>query len=49
MVDQHQAVAIATGFLVGELPDVAFREVWGALHAGQWLASFGKVFPTNVV
>jgi hypothetical protein len=49
VVDQLQAVAIATRFLVGELPDVVFREVWATLHAGQWLVSFGKVFPPNVV
>lgn len=49
MVDQLQAVAIATRFLVGELPDVVFREVWATLHEGQWLVSFGKVFPPNVV
>ena len=49
MVDQLQAVAIATRFLVGELPDVVFREVWATLHAGQWLVSFGKVLPPNVV
>jgi hypothetical protein len=49
VVDQLQAVAIATRFLVGELPDVEFREVWATLHAGQWLVSFGKVLPPNVV
>ena len=48
-MDQLQAVAIATRFLVGELPDVVFREVWATLHAGQRLVSFGKVFPPNVV
>ena len=48
MVDQLQAVAIATRFLVGEVPDVVFREVWATQHAGQWLVSFGKVFPPNV-
>jgi hypothetical protein len=46
---QLQAVALATRFLVGELPDIVFREVWATQHAGQWLVSFGKVFPPNVV
>jgi hypothetical protein len=49
LVDQLQAVAIATRFLVGEVPDIVFREVWATQHAGQWLVSFGKVFPPNVV
>lgn len=49
MVDQLQAVAIATRFLVGEDPDIVFREVWATEHAGQWLVSFGKVLPANVV
>jgi hypothetical protein len=49
VVKQLQAVAIATRFLVGEIPDVVFREVWATEHAGQWLVSFGKVFPPNVV
>jgi hypothetical protein len=49
VIDQLQAVAIATRFLIGELPDVTFREVWATLHAGQWLVSFGKVLPPNVV
>jgi hypothetical protein len=49
MVDQLQAVAIATQFLVGEIPDVEFREVWATKYAGQWLVSFGRVLPPNVV
>ena len=49
MVDQLQAVAIATRFLVGEIPDVVFKEVWAVQHDGQWLVSFGKIFPPNVV
>ena len=49
MVDQLQAVAIATRFLVAEVPDIVFREVWATQHAGQWLVSFGKDFPPNVV
>jgi hypothetical protein len=49
VVNQLQAVAIATRFLVGEVPDVVFREVWATQHAGQWLVSFGKVLPPNVV
>jgi hypothetical protein len=49
VVDKLQAVAIATRFLVGEVPDVVFREVWATQHAGQWLVSFGKVLPPNVV
>jgi hypothetical protein len=48
VVDQLQAVAIATRFLVGEIPDVVFREVWATEHDGQWLVSFGKVMPPNV-
>lgn len=49
MVNQLQAVAVATRFLVGRLPDVAFREVWAVQHRGQWFVSFGKIFPPNVV
>ena len=49
MVNQLQAVAIATRFLVGEIQDVEFREVWATQDGGQWLISFGKVFPPNVV
>jgi hypothetical protein len=49
VVDQLQAVAIATRFLVGRMPEVAFREVWAKTHAGRWLVSFGKVLPPGVV
>ena len=49
MVNQLQAVAIATRFLVGEIQDFEFREVWATQDGGQWLISFGKVFPPNVV
>ncbi len=49
MVDQLQAVAIATRFLVGQMPDIVFREVWATRHDGRWLVSFGKVLPPNVV
>jgi hypothetical protein len=49
VINQLQAVAVATRFLVGEIPDVLFREVWATQYAGQWLVSFGKVFPPNVV
>lgn len=49
MIDQLRAVAIATRFLIGEIPDVEFREVWATQHAGQWLVSFGRVPPPNVV
>jgi hypothetical protein len=49
VVDQLQAVAIATRFLVGEVPDVVFREVWATRDAGEWLVSFAKVFPPGVV
>ena len=49
VVDQLHAVAIATRFLVSEMPDVAFREVWATRHDGQWLVSFGKVLPPDVV
>jgi hypothetical protein len=49
MVDRLQAGAIATRFLIGDVPGVVFREVWAARHARQWLVSFGKVFSPNVV
>jgi hypothetical protein len=49
MIDQLQAVAIATHFLVGEIPDVEFREVWATQYAGRWRVSFGRVLPPNVV
>jgi hypothetical protein len=49
VVDQLQAVAIATRFLVAHVPDAEFREVWARLDEGQWWVSFGKVFPPNVV
>jgi hypothetical protein len=49
VVDQLQAVAIATRFLVGKMPEVVFREVWATKHAGRWFVSFGKVLPPNVV
>lgn len=49
MIDQLQAVAIATRFLVGQVPDIVFREVWATKHNGKWLVSFGKVLPPNVV
>ena len=49
MVNQLQAVAIATRFLVVEVPDAVFCEVWATQHAGEWLVSFGQVFPPNVV
>jgi hypothetical protein len=49
MIDQLQAVAIATRYLIGEVPDAEFREVWAAEDGGRWLVSFGKIFPPNVV
>jgi len=56
-VSQLHAVAIATRFLIGEEPDAEFHEVWavsapraGAVRdGGQWLVSFGKVGPPDVV
>jgi len=48
VVDQLQAVAIATRFLVGQVPDIVFREVSATRDAGRWLVSFGKVFPPDV-
>ncbi len=42
MIDQLQAVAIATRFLVSEDPDFVVREVWATQHGGEWLVSFGK-------
>ncbi len=49
MIDQLQAVAIATRFLVGEEPGIVFREVWATEHAGRWLVSFGMVDPPDTV
>jgi hypothetical protein len=49
VIDQLQAVALATGFLVTQEPDAKFREVWARLDEGRWWVSFGKVFPPNVV
>ena len=48
-VDQLQAVAVATRFLVTHEPEADFREVWARLDDGRWWVSFGKVFPPNVV
>jgi hypothetical protein len=48
-VSQLHAVAIATRFLIGEEPDADFHEVWAVQKGGQWLVSFGKVFPPGVV
>lgn len=49
MIDQLQAVAIATRFLVTQIPEAAFREVWAARRDGKWWVSFGRVTPPNVV
>ena len=49
MIDQLQAVAIATRFLVTHVPDADFREVWARSDDGRWWVSFGKVTPPNVV
>lgn len=49
MIDQLRAVAIATRYLVGEVPDAEFREVWAAKDGRRWLVSFGKVFADGVV
>jgi hypothetical protein len=49
MINELQAVAIATRFLVGEVPDAEFHEVWAARDGGRWLISFGKVFADGVV
>jgi len=48
-IDQLQAVALATRFLITHEPDANFREVWARLDEGRWWVSFGKVFPPNVV
>jgi hypothetical protein len=44
-IEQLQAVAIATRFLVTHEPDAEFREVWAFEREGRWWVSFGKVFP----
>lgn len=44
-LNQLQAVAIATRFLLREMPDAQFREVWTVLHEGDWLVSFGMIQP----
>ena len=49
VIDQLQAVALATRFLITHEPDADFREVWARLDEGRWWVSFGKVFPPNVV
>jgi hypothetical protein len=48
VVDQLQAVAVATRFLVTHEPDARFREVWARLDEGRWWVSFGKVFAPGV-
>jgi hypothetical protein len=48
-IDQLQAVAIATRYLITHEPNANFREVWARLDDGLWWVSFGKVFPPNVV
>jgi hypothetical protein len=47
-IEQLQAVAIATRFLVTHEPEAEFREVWAFEREGRWWVSFGKVFPPNV-
>jgi hypothetical protein len=49
VIDQLQAVALATRYLITHEPDANFREVWARLDDGRWWVSFGKVFPPNVV
>jgi hypothetical protein len=49
VIDQLQAVALATRFLINKVPDANFREVWARLDEGKWWVSFGKVFPPNTV
>ena len=49
VIDQLQAVALATRFLITQEPGAEFREVWARLDDGLWWVSFGKVFPPNVV
>ena len=44
MLNQLQAVAIATRFLVTHEPDAAFNEVWARMAEGVWWISFGQVF-----
>jgi hypothetical protein len=48
-IDELQAVALATRFLITSEPSAEFREVWTRLDEGRWWVSFGKVFPPNVV
>ena len=48
-LDQLQAVAFATRFLIAQVPDANFLEVWARLDDGLWWISFGKVFAQNVV
>ena len=49
VINQLQAVAIATRFLVTHEPDAEFREVWARKDEGKWWISFGKVFQNGVV
>ena len=49
VIDQLQAVALATRFLLTRVPDAAFREVWSGLDDGRWWVSFGEVLPPDVV
>jgi hypothetical protein len=49
MVNQLQAVAIATRFLVGQNSDVVFHKVWAKQHSRKWLVSFEKTMPPDVV
>ncbi len=48
-IDQLQAVALATRFLITHEPDFDFREVWARLDEGRWWVSFAKVFPPDTV
>ncbi len=49
LIDQLQAVALATRFLLIQVPDADFREVWARLDEGKWWISFAKVLPPNTV
>jgi L-lysine 2,3-aminomutase len=40
LIDQLQAVALATRFLITQVPDADFREVWARLDEGRWWVSF---------
>jgi hypothetical protein len=48
LINQLQAVAIATRFLVTNDPEFQFNEVWARKDEGKWWISFGKVLPPGI-